>query len=130
MSTLTYLSLFYKSGLLSSFLQFFSSSVCLAGLLCINFFFHSALLLLFLSFCSAFSLSVILLCFCSAFHLTLHISKSHTMHLLIFPFLPFHCFLMRNSPPYIVCLVFFYTHLHDGSTSQLLRQKEDNCPSK
>jgi hypothetical protein len=61
---------FCKSDLPQPVLQIFSSSVCSAGLLCINSYSHSSLLQLILLFCSAFSPALL---FYSAFHFTLHI---------------------------------------------------------
>jgi hypothetical protein len=69
-SIISFLSLFCKSDLPQIVLQIFSSSVCLAGLLCINSYSHSSLLQLVLLFYSAFSLALL---FCSTFHFTLHI---------------------------------------------------------
>jgi hypothetical protein len=63
---LTYLSLLCKSGLLYTVLLLFSSSVCSAGMLCINSCSHFILL-----FFSAFALFVILLFFCSFYHFAL-----------------------------------------------------------
>jgi hypothetical protein len=103
-------------------MQFFSSSVCLVGLLCINFFCHFALVIPCLSFCSGSSLFVILLCFCSSFHLPLHIcSISYYAHA-PFLFLTIYSFSLQNNHLDTVCFVFFYTHGHNVSTSQLLEQ--------
>ena len=132
---LVFYTLFCCSSLPLSVQQVCSASTRSLILLFFNFFCHSALLFLFLSFCSAYVLSVILLCFysfsLSALHFISHFTyaQSPPMHPLIFLFLQFHSFLIQNNQPHTVCLIFFYTHLHDGSTSQLLRQKDDNCLS-
>ena len=62
----------------------FSTSSFFVILLCFFSFCYSALLLLFLLFCSIFSLSVILLCFCSFCHssLLMFCVSSHSVHLL------------------------------------------------
>jgi hypothetical protein len=97
----------------------FSSSVCSAGMLCINLFSHSALLFLFLSTYAS-ALSVLLLCFYS---FTLHICSIFSCASSSSLFLQFHSFSLAEKPTvHTVCFIFFYTHEHDGSTSQLLRQ--------
>jgi hypothetical protein len=114
-SILTNLSLFCKSDLQQTVLQFFSSSVCLAGLLCINFFCHSALLLS--------SASALLLCISSH---SAHLLNFMLCHLLFSFFLLFHSFfLFRTTNLHTICLIFFYTHfLDDGSTSPSFRKQE------
>jgi hypothetical protein len=110
--------LFCKSGLLQTVLLFFSSSVCSVGLLCINSFFHSSLLqLLFIIFYS--SLSFISHC---------AYSPSHSTQSDIPFFYSFILFSYRTAN-LTLSVSFSFIHTHGGSTSHLLRQKEDNCLS-
>jgi hypothetical protein len=89
---------------------------------------RSSLHQLFLSFSSVSTLSVILLCFYSTFHLTLHICSISCYATAHFPFLIVYSFSLHDNQPHTVCLFFFYTHTHGGSTSHFLRKKKDNCP--
>ena len=112
--------LFCNSSLLLYVQQVCFASTFSVILLCFFSFCHSALLLLFLSFFSTSTLHFISLC---------TFSKSHATHPLIFPFLLFRSFSIRNNQPFTFCLILFYTHFPDGSTSHFLRQNKDNCPS-
>jgi hypothetical protein len=57
------------------------------------------------------------------------VSGSFTVSCISSPPISFSFIHIQNSQPHTVCLIFFYTHLHGGSTSHFLRQKKDNCPS-
>jgi hypothetical protein len=136
-SILTTSSLFCKSGLLLIVLQFFSSSVCSAILLCFKLFCNSSLPLSVLQLCSASSCSAILLffylfcnsallqavlqffsCFClflmcySSLSFISHCAycRSHTAHTVIFPFLQFNSFFIQNDRPLHSRLISSFIH--------------------
>ena len=117
--SLIFFKLFCNSSLPLSVQQVCSASTCFVILLYFNLFCYSSLLQVLFIICYS-SLSFISHC---------AYSQSHTTHSMNFPFLQFHSFFIQNDQPYTVHPIFFYTHLHDSSTSQLLRQKKDNCPS-
>jgi hypothetical protein len=115
--------------------QFLPLFLCSVSLIFYKLFFNSPLPLSVQQVCSASTFSIILLCFNLLCYSTLpFISLLHICSISYsasspFPFLTVSFFFIQNSQPFTFCLIFFYTHLPDGSTSHFLRQNKDNCPS-
>jgi len=90
----------------------FLSLFCKSDLFC-----YSALRFLFLCYSTLCSIS---LCTSASFP---------TSHPLLYSSLLLPSFPPQNSSSDAVCFLFFYTHRHNVSTSQLLGKNDDNCPA-